>query len=68
MVAKGECVGNGRNGRLWLGDASFYIQNGSKQGPTVWHKELFQYPVTSHNGRLFKKKNVYKYIHTHIYN
>ena len=35
-----------------------------QQGPSVQHRELFQYPVINHTGKEYEKE--YIYTHTHI--
>jgi len=33
-----------------------------QQGPTVQHRELFQYPVINHNGKEYENECIYTYI------
>ena len=59
VVAKGRLVGEGRIGNLGLADAKYYNLM-DKQGSTVEHRELFQYPVINHHGKEYEKE----YTHT----
>ena len=47
-------------GSLGLADATTFRMD-KQQGPTVYHRELGQYPVKSHNGKENEKECIYMY-------
>ena len=38
-----------------------------QQGPTIQHREIFQYAVINHREKEYEKGYIYIYIHTYIH-
>ena len=58
------CQGGGSWGKDGLGVWDQLLQTiiyrmDKQQGPTVWPRELYQYPMISHNGKEYEKECMY---------
>ena len=60
QLPRGRGVEKGWIGSLGLADATTFRMD-KQQGPTVYHRELGQYPVKSHNGKENEKECIYMY-------
>ena len=68
VVAKGEGVGGGRVWEVGVSRCKLLYLEWINNKVLLYNTENYsQYPMINHNGKDYKKKNVYIYIYIYIY-